>query len=111
MLAVLLAGACAAPESSQFDHDSLEKAENLSEKLANDLLAMSVSLRDRDFERALQSLNRVVSRRNPMSPEQRQAVMDSYHHVLKAVDQEPALDTPALYQSMAELNYRLHGEN
>ena len=52
LLAVLLAGNCAAPEDAEFDHDSLEKVEDFSEKLANDLLAMSVALRDRDFESA-----------------------------------------------------------
>ncbi len=49
----LLCG-CGTPQGRGFDRTALEQAEDLSEALANDLLAMSVALRDRDLEAAAQ---------------------------------------------------------
>ena len=46
---LLLIGACAAPEP-EFDRDGLEQVEDLAESLANDLLAFSVAVRDRDVQ-------------------------------------------------------------
>jgi hypothetical protein len=40
--------ACKTPGESALSRDRLERAEDLSESLANDLLAFSVSVRDRD---------------------------------------------------------------
>jgi hypothetical protein len=46
----LLSAACAPEDRSEFDREDLEQVEDLAESLANDLLAFSVAVRDRDFE-------------------------------------------------------------
>jgi hypothetical protein len=42
--------ACPGPSGEEFDRQQLERIEDLSESLANDLLAFSVAMRDRDFD-------------------------------------------------------------
>jgi hypothetical protein len=49
LAALALAAGCAAPGAG-FDRVSLEQAEDQAESLANDLLAFSVAVRDRNFE-------------------------------------------------------------
>jgi len=48
--AVVLTIACGGADDGEFDRQSLEQAEDFSESLANDLLAFSVAVRDRDAE-------------------------------------------------------------
>ena len=49
LLALALLPACGGPAHDDFDRDWLESAEDLSESLANDLLAFSVAVRDGNF--------------------------------------------------------------
>ncbi|MDH3284216.1 MAG: VCBS repeat-containing protein, partial [Acidobacteriota bacterium] len=49
---LLIVSGCAAEPDTEFDRGRLERAEDLSESLANDLLALSVAVRDRDGETA-----------------------------------------------------------
>ena len=50
MLALVLLSACESAEQPGIDRVELERVEDLSESLANDLLKLSVAVRDRDFE-------------------------------------------------------------
>jgi hypothetical protein len=49
-VALVVLASCAGPGSERFDRQELEVVEDLTESLANDLLAFSVDVRDRNFE-------------------------------------------------------------
>ena len=48
ILLILVVG-CGARPQTEFDQASLERREDLSESLANDLLKLSIAVRDRDY--------------------------------------------------------------
>ena len=68
VLLLLLLAACAAPQP-EFDRAGLEEVEDLAESLANDLLAFSVAVRDRDLDTIASHLaEQVAGARLPENP-------------------------------------------
>ena len=63
----LVAG-CGGTEPEQFDRETLERHEDLSESLANDLLKFSVAVRDRNYERIGQYVADSI-RATPLPPQ------------------------------------------
>ena len=63
-----------------------------------------------DYTRALIAMDRAAQAR-PVDAEQKKAVGILIQQTRQAVQQNPKLNTPELYQATADLILRVHGEN
>ena len=63
-----------------------------------------------DYTRALIAMDRAAQAR-PVDAEQKKAVGFLIQQTRQAVQQNPKLNTPELYQATADLILRVHGEN
>ena len=112
MAMALLAAGCAAKNTpphitAEQLQQSFQKAEApIVEEVAHASAAVQVS----DYPQAVIIMNR-VAQAQPLNASQVQAVDALLIQTRKAIERNPKLDSPQLYQAMSELLVRAHGEN
>ena len=86
---------------------SFQKAEPT---IAQEVLQAGSALQARNYTEAILIMDRVVQSQ-PINDTQKKAVDALIIQTRQAVQRNPKLDSPQLYQAMSDLMVRVHGEN
>ena len=90
VLSALIVAGCGGTGHNDFDRDQLERDENQSESLANDLLALSVAARDQDFGSVAEYLaDRIQATPLPEEPPPSEPLVKWMHHRDWSIDTQP----------------------
>ncbi len=111
-LAFLLAAGCG--PRAQSDKATAAQLQKSFEKAGADTTAevaqVSSALQRSNYTEAIAVMSRVVQTQ-PINEAQKQAVDALILHTRQAVQQNPKLNSPQLYQATSDLMVRVHGEN
>jgi len=112
MAMALLAVGCGAKNpppqvTAQQLQQSFQKADA---PIVEEVAHASTALQASNYSQAVIIMNR-VAQTQPLDVAQKQAVDALLIQTRKAIERDPKLDSPQLYQAMSELLVRAHGEN
>jgi hypothetical protein len=112
MAVTLLAAGCAASNTppqatAQQLQQSFQKAEA---PIVEEVVQASTALQASNYSEAVIIMNQ-VAQAQPLDTAQKAAVDALLIQTRKAIERNPKLDSPQLYQAMSELLVRAHGEN
>ena len=112
MVIALLAVGCAAKNTSpQVTAEQLQQSFQKAEApIVAEVAQASTALQVSNYSQAVIIMNR-VAQAQPLNASQVQAVDALLIQTRKAIERNPKLDSPQLYQAMSELLVRAHGEN
>jgi len=112
MAMALLASGCAAKNTSpQVTAEQLQQSFQKAEApIVAEVAQASTALEVSNYSQAVIIMNR-VAQAQPLNASQVQAVDALLIQTRKAIERNPKLDSPQLYQAMSELLVRGHGEN
>jgi hypothetical protein len=110
-VALLVAGCGARNPAPQITAEQLQQSFQKAEApIVQEVAQASAAVQVSNFPQAVIIMNR-VAQAQPLNPAQVQAVDALLVQTRKAIERNPKLDSPQLYQAMAELLVRAHGEN
>lgn len=111
LAAVTMSGCNRSGLSPQATAEALQKSFAQAEPEVKQVVAQAgAALQAGDYTRALIAMDRAAQAR-PVDAEQKKAVGFLIQQTRQAVQQNPKLNTPELYQATADLILRVHGEN
>jgi hypothetical protein len=109
-LGAVLAG-CGQRQSPEAAAQQLQQTYEMAEApVKQDVAHATAALRSGDYAAAIITMDR-VTRTQPVSEAQKQAVGVLIQQTRQAVKQNPKLNSPELYKAMSDLVIRVHGEN
>ena len=111
IMAAAAAAGCSRKPSAQAAaqqlQDSFQKAEA---PIVEQVTQARAALASSNYTQAILILDHVVQNQ-PVSPSQREAVDALIIQTRQAIQRNPKLDSPQLYQALSDLLVRVHGEN
>jgi len=112
MAIALLAAGCAAKNTPpQVTAEQLQQSFQKAEApIVEEVAQASTALQASNYSQAVIIMNR-VAQTQPLDVSQKAAVDALLIQTRKAIERNPKLDSPQLYQAMSELLVRAHGEN
>ena len=112
MAMALLAVGCAAKDPpAKVAAEQLQKSfQKADAPVAEEVVQASTALQASNYSQAVIIMNR-VAQTQPLDVAQKAAVDALLIQTRKAIERNPKLDSPQLYQAMSELLVRAHGEN
>ena len=112
MAIALLAAGCAAKNTpSQVTAEQLQQSfQKADAPIVEEVAQASTALQASNYSQAVIIMNR-VAQTQPLEAAQKAAVDALLIQTRKAIERDPKLDSPQLYQAMSELLVRAHGEN
>ena len=91
--------------------DQLEKSFRKADaSIPEEVVQASTALQASNYTQAVILIDRVVQTQ-PIDAAQKKAVDALLIQIRKAIEQDPKLDSPELYQARSDLLIRVHGEN
>ena len=78
--------------------------------IASEVVQVSTALKASNYTEAIVIMDRVVQRQS-IDTTQKKAVDALIIQAREAIDRNPKLDSPQLYQALSDLLVRVHGEN
>jgi hypothetical protein len=110
-LAMIGSGCGSKTPSAKMTAEQLERSfEKTEVSLAQEVTKASSAFQTSNYEQAILIMDRVVQSR-AMDEHQKKAVDALIIHTRQAVEQNPKLNTPQLYQALSDLFIKVHGEN
>jgi outer membrane protein assembly factor BamD (BamD/ComL family) len=110
LVGAVLAG-CGKSRSPEAAAQQLQQTYEMAEApVKQDVAQATAALRSGDYAAAIIMMDR-VTRTQPVSEAQKQAVGVLIQQTRQAVKQNPELNSPELYKAMSDLVIRVHGEN
>ena len=111
IVAITLTGCGAKSQSAKVTAEQLQKSfKKADASISAEVAQASTALQASNFTQAILIMDRVVQTQ-PIDEAQKKAVDALIVQTRKAVQQNPKLDTPQLYQAISDLMVRVHGEN
>jgi hypothetical protein len=111
LAAVAATGCGAKNQSAKAAAEQLQKSfQKADASIPEEVVQASSAFRASNYTQAVIIMDRVVQTQ-PIDPAQKKAVDALIIQTRKAIEQDPKLNTPQLYQAMSDLLVRVHGEN
>ena len=111
MAAVAATGCGSKNQSARVAAEQLQKSfQKADASITEEVVQASNALQASNYTQAVVIMDRVVQAQ-PIDAAQKQAVDALLIQTRKAIEENPKLNTPQLYQAMSDLLVRVHGEN
>jgi len=111
LAAVAATGCGSKNQSARVAAEQLQKSfQKADASITEEVVQASNALQASNYTQAVIIMDRVVQAQ-PIDAAQKNAVDALLIQTRKAIEQDPKLNTPQLYQAMSDLLTRVHGEN